>query len=421
MLKARPGRSWRVRRCSARVRTEFCFRWCGAAFNMTLSSSSRSPGTGWPFASGEALLDRWTTPGREAERRPVVFAFARASLSTRNLEVSSLTVPAPVPREAGASSGPAGSGRACAKVILLGEHAVVYGAPALAVPVPELPVSATATWSAARRDEIAFVLEEPVDPLVMALATAGLDRLTGKFKGLAGVDDRASVNVRIDCRIPLGRGLGASAAHARAAALALADLFGCRLEPGELYELVQTAEMVAHGTASGVDAAAVGATAPILFCNGAAERVRVGVRCTVVIADSGVAGGTKDAIDLLRRGFAGAADRRADFVRRAARLTRAAVRDLEAGRAWDLGTWLTAGHELLRAAGLSTQPIDRLVDAALDAGSLGAKITGGGLGGCMIALTSGPDAAQAIARRLENAGAVRTWTAPLGRCSADAG
>ena len=74
----------------------------------------------------------------------------------------------------------------------------------------------------------------------------------------------------------------------------------------------------------------------------------------------------------------------------------------------------TANHELLAGAGLSTDLIDTLVETALSAGALGAKISGGGLGGCMIALTREPHRAQAVARRLRAAGAVRTWVVPVG-------
>lgn len=73
---------------------------------------------------------------------------------------------------------------------------------------------------------------------------------------------------------------------------------------------------------------------------------------------------------------------------------------------------MTDYHALLRAARLSTGAIERLVEAALAAGSLGAKITGGGLGGCMIALAP-PERAREVTRRLHEAGAVQTWLIPL--------
>jgi mevalonate kinase len=81
----------------------------------------------------------------------------------------------------------------------------------------------------------------------------------------------------------------------------------------------------------------------------------------------------------------------------------------------DFGARLTENHRLLHEIGISTDRIDGLVEAALAAGSLGAKISGGGLGGCMIALAGDPRGAEAVGRRLHKAGAVRTWVVPTGR------
>ncbi|OOC03238.1 mevalonate kinase [Amycolatopsis azurea DSM 43854] len=307
--------------------------------------------------------------------------------------------------------------------MLLGEHAVVYGAPAVAIPVPALPVEASAAWSGslARQDEISLLTTAVVDTSVLTLGTDGLHRLISAFRKIAGVRETAWVDVCVDCEIPFGRGLGSSAAHARAVVLALGELFGRQLDDRAIFDLVQIAENVAHGNASGVDAAAVGSPVPILFSDRVAERLSVGFDGVVVVADSGVAGKTKDAVELLRQRFERAPESRMDFMGRSADLTYAAVKELTEGRARDFGSSLTAAHELLRGMGLSTDLIDRLVDVALDAGSLGAKITGGGLGGCAIALARGLETAGMIARRLEEAGAVRTWSAPLRRCVDDGG
>ncbi len=70
-------------------------------------------------------------------------------------------------------------------------------------------------------------------------------------------------------------------------------------------------------------------------------------------------------------------------------------------------------------ASLSTEKIDGMVAAAMWAGSLGAKITGGGLGGCVLALTE-PELASQVARGLHDAGAVQTWVVPLRRLAAHA-
>jgi len=317
-----------------------------------------------------------------------------------------------------AAPNPVGIGSAHGKAILLGEHAVVYGAPALAIPVPQL----TATASAALLehppsdvDEIAFTLTGPGSAPVVTQATNGLRELVAEFKKLTGVDSAAAIDVLVDCMIPHGRGLGSSAACARAVVLALANLFNRKLDAATVFDLVQISEKVAHGRASGVDAAATGLPYSILFSAGTARPLRICFDGLFVIADSGTAGRTSDAVESLRLRFGRNPGAREDFVRRVSALAEAAVRDLGDSRASDFGARLTANHELLAGVGLSTDLIDTLVEAALAAGGLGAKISGGGLGGCMITLVREPHRAQAVARRLRAAGAVRTWVVPVGK------
>ncbi|RCG17690.1 mevalonate kinase [Streptomyces reniochalinae] len=308
-----------------------------------------------------------------------------------------------------------GVGRAHAKAVLLGEHAVVYGAEALAVPLPQLTVTASARWSSRRTEgpgDVSFTVTGPLSRPVAAQASDGLRRLVRQFSPTPRTEDGAHLDVTLDCAIPHGRGLGSSAACARALVLALADLQGRQVTEDETFDLVQTAENVAHGRSSGVDARAVGAWAPLLFREGEVRELSVGCRGVFVVADSGVVGRTKAAVEQLREGFQRHPGAKEEFLRRAALLTEEARHALAEGRAEQLGTRLTDYHEVLRAAGLSTEGIDGLVGAALTAGSLGAKITGGGLGGCVIALTT-PEQADEVEQRLRAAGAVRTWAVPL--------
>ncbi len=319
--------------------------------------------------------------------------------------------------EPAAAPNPVGIGSAHGKAILLGEHAVVYGAPALAIPVPQLTATASAALFEHRPsdvDEVAFTLTGPGSAPVVTQATESLRQLVAGFKELAGVAGHTAIDVLVDCLIPPGRGLGSSAACARAVVLALANLFNRKLDARAVYDLVQTSEEVAHGRASGVDAAATGLPYSILFSAGTARPLRICFDGLFVIADSGTAGRTKDAVEAMRLRFERRPGAREDFVRRVSSLAEAAVRDLADSRAGDFGTRLTANHELLADAGLSTELIDTLVETALAAGGLGAKISGGGLGGCMITVVREPHRAQAVARRLRAAGAVRTWVVPVG-------
>ncbi|MFJ8477009.1 mevalonate kinase [Kitasatospora sp. NPDC094011] len=312
---------------------------------------------------------------------------------------------------------PVGTGRAWAKVIVLGEHAVVHGAPALALPVPQLTVTATARNMAQTRggpDVFSFTPRgcAPRPPDVRS--RRALRRMTSAFRTATDVPKGRGVEVDVDCAIPVGRGLGSSAACARAVVHALCDLFDRALTPRQVFDLVQVAERVTHGRASGVDAMAVGASAPLLFQAGRAHEPTIGWDGRLIVADSGAAGRTKDAVDLLDESFRQRPGSREAFVRKATTLTQAALLALSQGRPEGLGEQLTAYHRLLRASGLSTERTDGLVDAALGAGSLGAKITGGGLGGCVIALVRREQAAQ-VTRRLLAAGAARAWSVPLTR------
>jgi mevalonate kinase len=86
------------------------------------------------------------------------------------------------------------------------------------------------------------------------------------------------------------------------------------------------------------------------------------------------------------------------------------VLDLELGDRAALGSRMLDAHELLGRIGVSTVKLDALVDAAHAAGAHGAKLTGGGLGGCVLALAESEDQAEHIALALRAAGASRTWT-----------
>lgn len=337
-------------------------------------------------------------------------------MQKRQRELSALTLPTSV--EGASESHRArsvGTGRAHAKAILLGEHAVVYGAPALALPIPQLTVTASAGWSSHTSDnqgDLSFTMTGSPSRAMVTQASDGMRRLTAEFKARMGVAGGPHLDVILDGAIPPGRGLGSSAATSRAIAFALADLFGRELTESTAFDLVQTAENMAHGRASGVDAMAVGASRPLLFQAGQTRELSIGCDGLFIIADSGVAGSTKEAVELLSAGFKRRAGAQERFVRRASELTEAARQALADGRPKELGARLTDYHELLLAAGLSTDQIDALVAAALRAGSLGAKVTGGGLGGCVIALTQ-PEHAREVTRQLHEAGAVQTWVVPL--------
>jgi mevalonate kinase len=316
--------------------------------------------------------------------------------------------------------GSVGTGTAHGKAILLGEHAVVHGSPAIAVPLPALAVRADVR------------LDAPAATLTTALYAGPLDAaphrldptLTAFRRTLAALrpDDAQSLtatsSLAVTSDVPHERGLGSSAAVAAAVVRGVAAALGATLEDDVLHELVQVSERVAHGAPSGLDARSVVADGPVWFHDGEASPLSVGTEGVLVVADTGVAGDTRSAVAAVR------ARRDADpaAVRALDRLGALVVvgRDaLVAGDLTAVGTAMDTAHALLRDLTVSSPELDRLTDAARTAGALGAKLTGGGRGGCAVALCTDAATAATVAAAAEAAGAVGVWISPLTPSAAD--
>ncbi|GAA1489806.1 mevalonate kinase [Brachybacterium sacelli] len=303
-----------------------------------------------------------------------------------------------------------GTGRAHAKAILLGEHSVVYGAPAIAVPVSNLTSTATLRPTAGSLISSSLYQGPSSDAPsrlapVQAAWRAAAARVGARTEGFELVTESA---------LPIARGLGSSAAIAAAIVRAVADAAGITLEVAEEHELIQEAERAAHGTPSGIDARTVVAETPIRFERGAFQPLPVGSAVTLVIADTGQPGATSRAVASVRA----LRDRDPAMVdtaiARLGELAEGSVTDLAAGDHAELGLRLRSAQELLVRLGVSSPELDTLVQAAHAAGSPGAKLTGGGQGGCVIALAPSVAEAGPLSRALEEAGAAQVWTTVIG-------
>lgn len=287
-----------------------------------------------------------------------------------------------------------GVGQAHSKIILIGEHAVVYGYPAISLPLLEVEVTCKVVPA-----ESPWRLYEE-DTLSMAVY-ASLEHLNIKD---------ACIRCQIDSAIPEKRGMGSSAAISIAAIRAVFDYYQVELPHHVLEILVNRAEMIAHMNPSGLDAKTCLSNRPICFIkNVGFTELNMDLSAYLVIADTGVYGHTREAIQVVQSKGKDALP----FLHALGELTQRAEDAIRQKDAEKLGQILSQAHLHLKEIGVSSPEADSLVETALNHGALGAKMSGGGLGGCIIALVANLDQAQELAKRLEEKGAVQTWIESL--------
>lgn len=295
------------------------------------------------------------------------------------------------------------------KAILLGEHAVVYGRPAIAVPLAE--IEARAEFIPAAAGQGVLIQAEDLGRRYRLSGAAEDDGLAAAIRlTLATLEFRTEpdVTVRISSTVPMARGLGSGTAVSTAIIRGLAEHLGHPLPPAALSNLVYEIEKIHHGTPSGIDNTVIAFAQPVYFVRGQPlQRLAVGAPLTLVIGDSGVASPTRAAVGDLRRRWQADPERYEGYFDEVGVIVEQARRALEAGNVPALGQLMVENQEILKTLDLSSPELDRLIEAARRAGALGAKLSGAGRGGNMIALVRDGEAA-AVVEALREAGAVNT-------------
>jgi mevalonate kinase len=300
---------------------------------------------------------------------------------------------------------------ACGKIILLGEHAVVYGFPALAVPVRSLRARAELAEgdSPLRIEAPRIGLDAPMRDLPAGHPLAVCVRLAAEALGMTPPGG----HLTITSDIPVASGLGSGAAVSTAIVRVLASAAGRILPPAEISRIVFAVEQIYHGTPSGVDNTVIAHESPIHFRRGEEpEILAVGAPTHLLIADSGVRSSTRTAVGGVRDRQAADPARYDGFFRQIGDLTEEGRGYLESGRIPQLGKTMDRCHELLRAIEVSTPALDRLVESARKAGALGAKLTGAGLGGNIVALVH-PSLLPIVETALRDSGAAAVFRTNL--------
>ena len=346
-------------------------------------------------------------------------------------------------------------------MILFGEHSVVYGHSAVALPLKNLRMRATVIaddcGSALPASNLKLGTQSPQTqssqtqspqthssqtqssqtqsplPLDSRITlsclgfTGKLSEIPPRFSSIRAAIHAAlefagwggeSLHVATESDFPPERGLGSSAAAAGAVIRAILDYYGARASEDEIFALTQSAERVAHGRSSGLDATATSASWPVRFKRGEFSRMDICMRAWLVLADSGCKGMTRETVEALRAKLDAHPCEVGAQLDDLGAIAVDAEDDLALGRAENMGARMNRAHKILADLGVSTPQLDKLVRAACDHGALGAKLTGGGGGGCVIALADSADAAERVSAALRNAGACGTWIVDIGGDSA---
>ena len=305
------------------------------------------------------------------------------------------------------------SASAPGKIILFGEHAVVYGRPALAVPV--MQVHADVEISDSHRAGI--WIDAPDISLHTELSsllhTDALRTVIENLFQLLDISAPPSLKIRVTSTIPVASGLGSGAAVSVALIRALSSTVNHPLSNEQVNTLVYEIEKLHHGTPSGIDNTVITYARPVYFVKGQPiETFHVGAPFTLVIGDTGVSAPTKESVSDVRKLWEADKPRWEQVFDQVADIARQARTAIETGNTSALGPLMDANHALLQRLTVSSVELDRLVLTAKSAGAEGAKLSGGGRGGNMIALVQ-PERAEAVTTALRSAGARNTITTTI--------
>ncbi len=279
------------------------------------------------------------------------------------------------------------------KVILFGEHAVVYGKHAIA---SAIGLRATVTLSPAKEPSLDIADLEIDSPLSPSKPGSLQDFFQTGIK-IMGIPP---VRIVVDSDVPIGSGLGSSAAMACAFLKAASAMKKLELTPQELWANAQKMETVFHGTPSGIDAAVAVHGGMLEFCAGKISHFQ-SKELPLIIGDTGVSKNTKQTVSNVRRLYDAQREGTEKILAEIDQISLAGKKALLENGLKALGKLMNKNHILLKKLGVSSPELDALVSSAVKAGAFGAKMTGGGGGGCMIAIAE--DTAPVI-RAIEEAG-----------------
>lgn len=305
-----------------------------------------------------------------------------------------------------------GIGTSHAKIILMGEHSVVYGQPAIALPLPSVQLSVTLS---SRQNNQRIIKSRYYHgslenlPSSMIGIKKLIDTLSARFN-----DHETGWDLKIESQLPAERGMGSSAASAIAIIRAFFDYYDEPLDRTLLLQLADVEEQITHRSPSGLDAATVSSDKPLFYVKGRiGVPIEMNLDASLVIADTGKKGATKEAILAVKDELKNNSEKAEEHIKHLGELVNQTKGYLAQNDIVKLGDALNFAQTDLAALNVSDPSLDHLIHVARDNGALGAKLTGGGRGGCMIALMQTAMGARRLASILKENGAHDIWLQPL--------
>lgn len=298
------------------------------------------------------------------------------------------------------------------KIILFGEHAVVYGRPSIAVPVREVLATAEVT-EIPHTAQGEIHIEAPDIKLDIWLHELNMDHPLARIIQLTLDEIDPAIlpplRLRITSTIPISSGLGSGTAVSIAIVRALSNHLGQPLPLHRQSALAFEVEKIHHGTPSGIDNTVVTYDQPIYFARGEEpEILQCNTPFTLVIGDTGRTSPTAVAVSQVRQAWQKDTPQYEAAFEAIGQIASQARMCIMQGRVQELGPLMNQNQALLEDIGVSSPELRTLIDAARASGASGAKLSGAGLGGNMIAMVD-PDDADRVEVALREAGAVRTW------------